>query len=97
VQQLEIKGHILRFPLSQFLLAVDLEIVKGVLVAQDLAKFNTSVAVTVLVKRRRVGADTHQAWYNDHDSSTDPRFGWESDLERKLSTVVIHSATVHDG
>ena len=63
-------------PLSQSLVMIDLEVMKIIVLANQLTKLNPFRAISILIKWRSVSANAHDPWDNDHNGSTDPRFCW---------------------
>jgi hypothetical protein len=60
-----------------------------------LTELHSPNRVAVFVKKRRVSANSHFTWDDDHYTPTDSRLCGETNLISKLATVVVHSTAVH--
>ena len=60
-----------------------------------LAELDPPDGVAEGVEGRGPEGDTHHVGYDQQDGPADPRLGGQTNFEGKLSTVVIHSARIH--
>lgn len=57
--------------LSQDLVVIDLEIMEIIVLTDQLAELNTFGAVSVFIESWTISADSHLAWNDNHDGTTD--------------------------
>ena len=62
---------------------------------QFLRKLDTSSTVSVGVEWWRPATDTHDSWDDDKKGPANAGFGWETDAEREVATVIVHTTREH--
>lgn len=71
------------------------EIVKLENLDKLLCKLNAAHAVAELVEAWGPDAEAAHARHDNHDAPAHAALGWQPNVERKLPTIVIHAARVH--
>ena len=97
MEEVEFIGVVLVLSYSKIFLLINLEVVESHSLTHLLAELHTSSTVSVRIKWRRESGVSHETRHNNHNSTTNSGLGRKTDLESKLSRVVVHTTAIHNG